>query len=125
MPPYSPKYGVEAWGSIVSGRPGVRSGCRCIQVHGNDKGTIRFPLSQPVPVKLIEGLAKFRAKDVIAERCLHNETWVKDGYNQIDESAIDFIPLKAIMQIATIRVGHMEINYGDAHFRRTDNGNGS
>ncbi len=53
----------------------------------------------------------------------HNETWVKDGYIQIDESPIDFIPLKAIMQIATIRVGHMEINYGDAHFRRTDNGN--
>ena len=34
----------------------------------NDKGTIRFPLSQPVPVKLIEGLAKFRAKEVIAAR---------------------------------------------------------
>lgn len=28
------------------------------------KGTIRFPLSEPVPVKLIEGLAKFRAKEV-------------------------------------------------------------
>jgi hypothetical protein len=53
----------------------------------------------------------------------HNETWVKDGYIQIDESPIDFIPLKAIMQIATVRIGHMEINYGDAHFRRTDNGN--
>ena len=53
----------------------------------------------------------------------HNETWVKDGYIQIDESPIDWIPMKAIMQIATIRVGHMEINYGDAHFRRSDNGN--
>jgi len=31
------------------------------------KGTIRFPLSQPVPVKLIERIAKFRAKQV-AER---------------------------------------------------------
>jgi uncharacterized protein YdhG (YjbR/CyaY superfamily) len=31
------------------------------------KGTIRFPLSEPVPVKLIEGVAKFRAKEV-AER---------------------------------------------------------
>ena len=29
-----------------------------------DKGTIRFPLSGPVPVKLIEGIAKFRAKEV-------------------------------------------------------------
>ena len=31
------------------------------------KGTIRFPLSKPVPVKLIARIAKFRAKEV-AER---------------------------------------------------------
>ena len=53
----------------------------------------------------------------------HNETWVKDGYLQIDESPIDFVPLKALMQIVTIRAGHFEVNYGDAHFRRSDNGN--
>jgi uncharacterized protein YdhG (YjbR/CyaY superfamily) len=29
------------------------------------KGTIRFPLSGPVPVKLIERIAKFRAKEVV------------------------------------------------------------
>ena len=29
-----------------------------------NKGTIRFPLSEPVPVKLIERIAKFRAKEV-------------------------------------------------------------
>jgi uncharacterized protein YdhG (YjbR/CyaY superfamily) len=29
------------------------------------KGTIRFPLSEPVPVKLIERIAKFRAKEVV------------------------------------------------------------
>jgi uncharacterized protein YdhG (YjbR/CyaY superfamily) len=28
-----------------------------------NKGTIRFPLSEPVPEKLIEGIAKFRAKE--------------------------------------------------------------
>ena len=28
------------------------------------KGTIRFPLSQPVPVRLIGRIAKFRAKEV-------------------------------------------------------------
>jgi uncharacterized protein YdhG (YjbR/CyaY superfamily) len=28
------------------------------------KGTIRFPLSDPVPVKLIEGIARLRAKEV-------------------------------------------------------------
>ena|ERR1700722_5698415 len=32
-----------------------------------NKGTIRFPLSKPVPVKLIERITKFRAKEV-AER---------------------------------------------------------
>ncbi len=31
-----------------------------------NKGTIRFPLSKPVPVKLIEGIAKLRAKEVVA-----------------------------------------------------------
>src|SRR6266545_7133302 len=31
------------------------------------KGTIRFPLAEPVPVKLIEGIARLRAREV-AER---------------------------------------------------------
>ncbi len=29
------------------------------------KGTIRFPLSEPVPVKLIERIAKFRAAEAV------------------------------------------------------------
>jgi hypothetical protein len=53
----------------------------------------------------------------------HSETWVKDGYIQIDESPIDFIPLQALFKVLTVRAGDMEINYGDQHFRRTDNGN--
>jgi hypothetical protein len=53
----------------------------------------------------------------------HNETWVKDGYIQIDQSPIDWAPAKMLFEIVTLKVGHMEINYGDAHFRRTDNGN--
>jgi len=32
-----------------------------------DKGTIRFPLSEPVPVKLIGRIAKFRAKEAAAK----------------------------------------------------------
>lgn len=54
----------------------------------------------------------------------HNETWVKGGYIQMDK-----IPfwrsdlLDEIMKYTTIKVGHFEINYGDAHFRRSDNGN--
>src|SRR5256714_5870727 len=54
----------------------------------------------------------------------HQETWVKDGYLLIDASPIDWQPLNDIMKYVTIRAGHFEINYGDAHFRRSDNGNG-
>ncbi|THU39552.1 hypothetical protein FAM09_13695 [Niastella caeni] len=52
----------------------------------------------------------------------HNETWVKGGYIQFDK-----LPFKGkfwddLMKMATIKIGHMEINYGDAHFRRSDGG---
>lgn len=53
----------------------------------------------------------------------HNETWVKGGYLQIDK--LDFIKkdfLAGFMKYATIKIGQMENNYGDAHFRRSDNG---
>ena len=53
----------------------------------------------------------------------HNETWVKDGYIQIDQSPINWAPAKMLFEIVTVKVGHMEINYGDSHFRRSDNGN--
>lgn len=52
----------------------------------------------------------------------HNEAWVKGGYLQFDK-----LPFKGqfwdnLMKITTIKIGHMEINYGDAHFRRSDGG---
>jgi len=53
----------------------------------------------------------------------HNETWVKDGYFLIDDSPIHNETLENIMKYVTLRLGHFEINYGDAHFRRTDGGN--
>jgi hypothetical protein len=53
----------------------------------------------------------------------HNETWAKDGYFLIDDSPIDNAMLENIMKYLTLRVGHFEINYGDAHFRRSDGGN--
>ena len=34
----------------------------------NNKGTIRFPLSEPVPVGLIGAIARFRAKEVTENR---------------------------------------------------------
>src|SRR5690554_4264517 len=52
----------------------------------------------------------------------HPEPYVKGGYFQIDK--LEFIKpgfMEDIMKYTTIKVGHMENNYGDAHFRRTDN----
>src|SRR6187402_3015969 len=53
----------------------------------------------------------------------HSNTYVKGGYLQIDK--LDFIKkdfLADVMKYTTIKVGQMENNYGDAHFRRSDNG---
>lgn len=52
----------------------------------------------------------------------HEETWVKDGYLLVDQSPIDQPLLNEIMKYVTLKAGHFEINYGDAHFRRSDNG---
>jgi hypothetical protein len=53
----------------------------------------------------------------------HNEFWVKGGYATIDQSPIDLPALNKVMQYTTIRAGMYEPNYGDALYRRSDNGN--
>lgn len=53
----------------------------------------------------------------------HPEPYVKGGYFQIDR--LDFIKeglFSDLMEKVRIKVGHMETNYGDNHFRRSDNG---
>lgn len=52
----------------------------------------------------------------------HNETWVKGGYIQFDKLPFKGKVWDDIMKITTIKIGHMEINYGDQHFRRSDGG---
>lgn len=52
----------------------------------------------------------------------HPEPYVKGGYFQIDR--LDFIKegfMENFMKYTTLKIGHMENNYGDAHFRRSDN----
>lgn len=52
----------------------------------------------------------------------HEESWVKGGHIQIDK--LDFVKpgfMEGLMQYTTITIGLDEFNYGDAHFRRTDN----
>lgn len=54
----------------------------------------------------------------------HNEFWVKGGYFQIDK--VGFLNnqfMNELWKNLTLKIGHMEINYGDAHFRRSDGGN--
>ncbi len=52
----------------------------------------------------------------------HPEPYVKGGYLQIDN--LNFIQegtLSELMKYVTVKIGHMENNYGDQHFRRSDN----
>src|SRR5690606_27223448 len=54
----------------------------------------------------------------------HQEAWVKGGYLQVDDVSWLGVPaLDRAFDYLTVKAGHYEINYGDAHFRRTDNGN--
>ena len=52
----------------------------------------------------------------------HNETYVKGGYASID--SLDFVTpgfAEGFMDQATFKIGVDDIDFGDAHFRRTDN----
>ena len=74
-----------------------------------------------IDVQLYDGV-RMHLRTFLSSRH-HSEAWVKGGYLQIDK--LDFIKegfLESLMEKVTIRIGHMENNYGDAHFRRTDNG---
>ncbi len=54
----------------------------------------------------------------------HNESWVKNGYLQLDKMTFfhsDFI--NDVMKSVTLKVGDLEVDYGDQHFRRADGGN--
>lgn len=52
----------------------------------------------------------------------HNEFWVKGGYIQFDKVPFKGKFWKGFMDLATIKIGHFEVNYGDQHFRRSDGG---
>ena len=71
-------------------------------------------------VQLLDGV-RMHLRTFLSSRH-HNETWIKGGHLQIDK--LDFIKpgfLEGIMEFTTLRVGLDEFNYGDAHFRRSDN----
>jgi hypothetical protein len=74
-----------------------------------------------IDVQLYDGI-RLHLRTYLSSRH-HTETYVKGGYIQIDK--LDFIKkdfLADLMKKVTIKIGQMENNYGDTHFRRTDNG---
>lgn len=52
----------------------------------------------------------------------HSEFWVKGGYIQIDKLPMFNNP-EWFTDLVRVKIGHMQINYGDQQFRRSDNGN--
>ena len=74
-------------------------------------------------VQLLDGV-RMHLRTYLSSRH-HNDTWIKGGHLQIDK--LDFVKpgfLEGIMKYTTITIGLDEFNYGDAHFRRTDNARG-
>ncbi len=73
-----------------------------------------------IDVQLIDGI-RMHLKTYLSSQH-HEETWVKGGHIQIDKLLfINSIFLEGLMRYTTITIGLDEFNYGDAHFRRTDN----
>ena len=71
-------------------------------------------------VQLMDGV-RMHLRTYLSSRH-HNDAWIKGGHLQIDK--LDFIRpgfLEGVMSHTTITVGMDEFNYGDAHFRRSDN----
>jgi hypothetical protein len=71
-------------------------------------------------VQLLDGM-RMHLRTYLSSRH-HNDAWIKGGHLQIDK--LDFIKpyfLDGLMKYTTITIGLDEFNYGDAHFRRTDN----
>ena len=71
-------------------------------------------------VQLGDGIRMF-LENYMASRH-HNEFWVKGGYIQIDKLPMFGNP-EWFTKYFRAKIGHMEINYGDQHFRRSDGGN--
>lgn len=71
-------------------------------------------------VQLGDGIRMFLENYMAARH--HNEFWVKGGYIQIDKLPMFGNP-EWYTKYFRVKLGHMEVNYGDQHFRRSDGGN--
>jgi hypothetical protein len=73
-----------------------------------------------IDVTLADGL-RMHLRTYLSSRH-HPEPYVKGGYLQVDNlNWIGEGTLDELMKYITVKLGHMEVNYGDMHFRRSDN----
>lgn len=73
-----------------------------------------------IDVQLLDGV-QMHLRTYLSSRH-HYEAWIKGGHVQFDK--LDFIKpgfMDQLMKRTSIRIGLDEFNYGDAHFRRSDN----
>ncbi len=74
-------------------------------------------------VQLLDGV-RMHLRTYLSSRH-HNDSWIKGGYLQIDN--LDFVKtgfLEGFMKYTTLVFGLDEFDYGDPHFRRSDNARG-
>ena len=74
-------------------------------------------------VQLLDGV-RMHLRSYLSSRN-HNDFYIKGGYLRFDN--LNFIKpgfLEGFMKVASVTVGFDEFNYGDAHFRRSDNARG-
>ncbi|CAN5311289.1 hypothetical protein BH09BAC3_BH09BAC3_10980 [soil metagenome] len=99
--------------------------------HSNSSGVPLYDLQQGFPLAMANFNIDVQIADGVRVSLVsymsshhHNEFWVKGGYFQIDK--VGFMNSEMMNKLwtnLTLKIGHMEINYGDAHFRRSDGGN--
>lgn len=73
-----------------------------------------------IDVQLLDGV-QMHLRTYLSSRH-HYEAWIKGGHVQFDK--LDFIKpgfMDQVMKRTSVRIGLDEFNYGDAHFRRSDN----
>ncbi|MEQ1624161.1 MAG: hypothetical protein ABL870_05675 [Sediminibacterium sp.] len=100
--------------------PGALNNTTTNRLYPLQNGFMTAQANLFMDVQLADGI-KLNVTSYLSSRH-HNEYWVKGGYIQFDK-----VPFKGkfwddVMKLATVKIGHFEVNYGDQHFRRTDGG---
>lgn len=110
----------QQWQSLKHENPGADNYMTTNKLYPLTPGFMTAQANLYTDVQLADGI-RLNVTTYLSSRH-HNEAWVKGGYIQFDK-----LPFKGdfwtnLMKITTVKVGHMEINYGDEHFRRSDGG---